>query len=184
MRFQYSAAVTPLIERSSSRSAGAACSVPTQCPIMRGMRPERTDGTLAAHLTEALEPRPEILEAYLFGSRARGDAHSRSDVDVAVYVDDARAATGPFGYQADLTTHLMTALGTDVIDVVVLNRAPALLITAWSPRAARRRPAAVPRNLRATTARAGYALSRYFDYLPQMEKMAAARRHAANEDQR
>ena len=73
------------------------------------MRPGRTDGTLAARLTEALEPRPEILEACLFGSRARGDAHSRSDVDVAVYyVDDARAAAGPFGYQADLTTHLMT----------------------------------------------------------------------------
>ncbi len=32
-------------------------------------------------------------------------------MDVAVYVDAARAAAGPFGYQADLTTHLMTTLG-------------------------------------------------------------------------
>ena len=147
---------------------------------MRGMRPERTDETLAARLTEALEPRPEILEAYLFGSRARGDAHSRSDVDVAVYVDDARAAAGPFGYQADLTTHLMTALGTNAIDVVVLNRAPVLLYH----RVLRDGVRLLSRDLRATTARAGYALSRYFDYLPQMEKMAAARRRAANEDQR
>ena len=144
------------------------------------MQPARPGGTLAARLTGALEPRPEILEAYLFGSRARGDAHSWSDVDVAVYVDDARASAGPFGYQADLTAHLMTALGTDALDVVVLNRAPPLLYH----RVLRDGVRLLSRNLQATTARAGYALSRYFDFLPQLDKMAAARRRAANEDRR
>lgn len=146
---------------------------------MQDMPPERT-GTLTARLAQALEPRQEILEAYLFGSRARGDAHSRSDVDVAVYVDDARAAAGPFGYRADLTTHLMTALGTNAIDVVVLNGAPPLLYH----RVLRDGVRLLSRDLPATTARAGYALSRYFDFLPQMDKMAAARRSAANEDRR
>lgn len=146
---------------------------------MQDMPPERT-GTLTARLAQALEPRPEVLEAYLFGSRARGNAHSRSDVDVAVYVDDARAAAGPFGYRADLTTHLMTALGTNAIDVVVLNGAPPLLYH----RVLRDGVRLLSRDLPATTARAGYALSRYFDFLPQMDKMAAARRRAANEDRR
>ena len=134
------------------------------------MQPARPGGTLAARLTGALEPRPEILEAYLFGSRARGDTHSWSDVDVAVYVDAPSAS--PFGYQADLTAHLMTALGTNEIDVVVLNRAPPLLYH----RVLRDGVQLLSRDLQATTARAGYALSRYFDFLPQLDKMAAARR--------
>jgi predicted nucleotidyltransferase len=127
-----------------------------------------------------LAPRAEILEAYLFGSRARGDAHFQSDVDVAVYIDEARAEAGPFGYQADLTTHLMAALGTNEIDVVVLNKAPILLYH----RVLRDGVRLLSRDLRATTTRAGQALSRYFDFLPQMEKMDAARRFAAGEDRR
>ena len=55
-------------------------------------------------------------------SRTTLQTDRESDVDVAVYVDDARAEAGPFGYQADLTAHLMAALGTNAVDVVVLNR--------------------------------------------------------------
>ena len=144
------------------------------------MEPGQVDRSLADRLTRALEPRAEILEAYLFGSRARGDAHSQSDVDIAVYIDEARAESGPFGYQADLTTHLMAALETKEIDVVVLNKAPILLYH----RVLRDGVRLLSRDLRATTTRAGQALSRYFDFLPQMEKMDAARRFAAGEDRR
>ena len=71
--------------------------------------------------------------------------------------------------QADLTAHLMAALGTNAIDVVVLNRAPILLYhrvlrdAACSPATCGQRRFARCR-----------ALSRYFDFLPQMEKMDAA----------
>ena len=140
------------------------------------MEPGRVDRSLLKRLTRALEPRAEILEAYLFGSRARGNAHSQSDVDLAVYIDEARAEAGSFGYQADLTTHLMDALGTNAVDVVVLNRAPPLLYH----RVLRDGVRLLSRDLRATTTRAGQALSRYFDFLPQMEKMDAARRFAAS----
>ena len=136
----------------------------------------RVDQSLVERLTRALEPRAEILEAYLFGSHARGDAHHQSDVDVAVYIDDARADGGLFGYQAALTTRLMDALGTNAVDVVVLNRAPPLLYH----RVLRDGVRLLSRDLRATTTRAGQALSRYFDFLPQMEKMDAARRFAAS----
>lgn len=144
------------------------------------MRRGQADRSLVERLRRTLEPRAEILEAYLFGSRARGGAHRRSDVDVAVYIDEARAEAGRFGYQAELTTHLMDALGMNAVDVVVLNRAPPLLYH----RVLRDGVRLLSRDLRATTTRAGQALSRYFDFLPQMEKMDAARRFAAGKDRR
>ena len=128
-------------------------------------------------LTRALEPRAEILDAYLFGSQARGNAHGQSDVDVAVFVDESLADEGRWGYRAELTTVLMAALGTNDVDVVVLNQAPPLLYH----RVLRDGVLLVTRDLQATTTRAGYALSRYFDFLPQLDKMDAARRFAARE---
>ena len=142
------------------------------------MEPEGVDRRLVARLAEALAKREEVLEAYLFGSRARGRARRDSDIDVAVYVDESRARDGVWGYRADLTTHLMVALGTDDIDVVVLNRASILLYH----RVLRDGVRVLSRDLRATTTRAGQALSRYFDFLPQLDKMDAARRYAAESE--
>ncbi len=134
-----------------------------------------TDATdLQARLTRALKPRPEVLDAYLFGSQARGDAGALSDIDVAVFIDEDLAEPGPYGYDAELITDLMTELGTNDIDVVLLNQAPPLLYH----RVLRDGKLLVTRDLAATTTRAGYALSRYFDFVPQMEKQAAARRCA------
>ena len=140
-----------------------------------------TDGTdLQTRLSRALEPRPEILDAYLFGSQARGDTGALSDIDVAVYIDEDLADPGPYGYDAELITDLMTELGTNDIDVVLLNRAPPLLYH----RVLRDGRLLVTRDLKATTTRAGYALSRYFDFVPQLKKQAAARRHANRSHQR
>lgn len=96
---------------------------------MRAMDAETPRGALAARLAKALAPRDEILEAYLFGSRARGRAQPDSDIDVAVCVDagKARALGGSWGYRAALATDLMAALRTNDVDVVVLNDAPPLL---------------------------------------------------------
>ena len=139
------------------------------------MERKSVDRQLLARLARALSPRDESLEAYLFGSRARGRARRDSDIDVAVYVDEARARDGVWGYRAELTTDLMVALGTNDIDVVLLNHAPILLYH----RVLRDGVRVLSRDLRATTTRAGQALSRYFDFLPQLDKMDAARRHAA-----
>ena len=143
-------------------------------------RTSRDPAKLVTRLARALEPRTEILEAYLFGSRARGDAHGQSDVDVAVCIDKLLADEGRWGYRAELTTVLMDALGTNDVDVVVLNEAPPLLYH----RVLRDGILLVTRDLQATTTRAGYALSRYFDFLPQLDKMDAARRFAAGEEDR
>ena len=136
------------------------------------------DERLPARLARALALRDEVLEAYLFGSHARGQARPDSDVDVAVYIDEAVADEGRWGYRAELTTHLTAALDTNDVDVVVLNDAPILLYH----RVLRDGTRLLARDLRATTGRAGRALSRYFDFLPQLDKMDAARRFASGKD--
>jgi predicted nucleotidyltransferase len=126
---------------------------------------------LVESLRRHLDARPEILEAYLFGSCARGQAQSHSDVDVAVYVDPVGLPDSPFGYAADLTAALATALGSDAVDLVVLNQAPPLLYH----RILRDGVRVMTRDLAATTTREGRALSRYCDYVPQLRKTDAAR---------
>jgi len=123
-------------------------------------------------LETLLSAREEVLEAYLFGSMATGSAGAHSDVDVAVYVEDARRPASPFGYVADLTAALMSALRTDRVDVVVLNEAPPLLYH----RVIRDGIRILARDLAATTTREGRALSRYCDFVPQLEKIDAAHR--------
>ena len=130
---------------------------------------------LVARLAELLDPREEILEAYLFGSHARRQARPHSDVDVAVYIDDARADDSGYGYRANLTTDLMAGLGFNDVDVVVLNRASPLLYH----RVLRDGVRLLARDLCATTTREGRAVSRYCDFVPQLAKMEAAKRSAA-----
>ena len=134
----------------------------------RAARPP--DPSLLARVAEALEPRAEVLEAYVFGSHARGVAQPHSDVDVAVYVDAPPRST--YGSAADLTSDLMRALGTSALDVTVLNDAPPLLYH----RVLRDGVRVLARNLPATTTREGRALSRYCDYVPQLAKIEAAHR--------
>jgi len=121
-------------------------------------------------LCELLELRPEVLEAYLFGSVARGEDERHSDIDVAVFVDQEVADGGGFGYRAKLTTDLMAGLGTNSIDVVILNQAHPLLYH----RVLRDGIRLLSRDLRATTTREARALSRYCDFVPQLDKVDRA----------
>jgi predicted nucleotidyltransferase len=125
---------------------------------------------LQQRVAAVLAGRSEVLEGYLFGSQARGDAGPRSDIDVAVYLSEI--PDSPFGYDAELGAELMRALGTSRVDVVVLNRAPPLLYH----RVLRDGVRVLARDLPATTGREGRALSRYCDYVPQLAKVEAAAR--------
>lgn len=137
-----------------------------------GMLPDADE--LAERLTKVLATRPEVLEAYLFGSQATGRAQAHSDVDVAVYVDEQQAVDTGYGYAADLTAALMSALGTNAVDLVVLNRAPPVLYH----RVLRDGRRLLARDPAQTTTREGYAVSRYCDFVPQLAKIEAARRFA------
>lgn len=130
------------------------------------------DPTLVSRLRAALAAREDLLEAYLFGSRARGDAAAHSDVDIAVFFDP-ETGEGPPGLRAaELAADLCTALATNELDVVALNTAPPLLYH----RVLRDGELLVSRDERATTRRAGQALSRYCDYVPHLAKIEAAHR--------
>ena len=131
-----------------------------------------TPPTLSIRLGAFLARREEVLEAYLFGSAAVGAAQAHSDVDVAVYVGEPRPPASAFGYVADLTADLMRVLVSNRVDVVLLNDAPPLLYH----RVLREGVRILARDLRATTAREGQALSRYCDFVPQLEKIGAAHR--------
>jgi predicted nucleotidyltransferase len=142
-----------------------ACALPPSGRILEMTPMTADDRTLRERLTGALERHPEVLEAYLFGSHAQGLAQAHSDVDVAVYVADVPGSS--FGVEAELTADLMSALGENRVDLVLLNRAPPLLYH----RVLRDGVRLLSRDARATTAREGAALSRYCDYLPQLAKI-------------
>jgi len=121
-------------------------------------------------VSAALEARPEVLEGYVFGSRARGTATPESDIDIAVRIDRVLAPAGPYGYTAGLSAALGSALERRDVDVVVLNDAPPLLYHRVIATGVR----VFSRDLRASTTREGLALSRYCDYLPQLRRIDAA----------
>jgi hypothetical protein len=127
---------------------------------------------LVDRLKRGLAARPEVLEAYLFGSRAGGGAQPHSDVDVAVFVDLRRLEDSGFGYAAELAAEVGRLLETDDVDVVLLNRAAPLLYH----RVLRDGLRLFARDAKATTTREGRALSRYCDYVPHLRKIDAAYR--------
>ena len=78
---------------------------------------ERRLGTLG----QALEKCSGVVFAYLFGGAAAGRLRPLSDVDVAVYLEETRdPVEGRLETIGAVTGHL----GTDEVDVVVLNTAP------------------------------------------------------------
>lgn len=88
------------------------------------IRFEKLPKDIAARLTglhEALRDDSNAVFAYLFGSLASGSFGPLSDVDVAVYVNDSREQAE---YKLDLFDRLSHAIGTDEIDLVILNQAP------------------------------------------------------------
>jgi predicted nucleotidyltransferase len=126
------------------------------------------EAEIRRRITGTLGRRPEVLEAYLFGSHASGRAHAHSDVDVAVYL--AAVPDAPYGIEAEIAAELMSSLGENRVDVVLLNRAPPLLYH----RVLRDGVRLLSRDPRATTVREGQALSRYCDYLPQLARVDEA----------
>ena len=75
---------------------------------------------LIAKARAAMEGHSSIVFAYLFGSQARGAPSPHSDIDIAVFVDTNDLADEKLAIIGDL----INRLGTDEIDLVILNTAP------------------------------------------------------------
>lgn len=80
-----------------------------------------------AILCSLVEQEDEVIFAYLFGSRASGDASALSDVDIAVYLVDS-GVLRCHELKIDLYTSLSRGMGTNDIDIVVLNTTSNLVL--------------------------------------------------------
>lgn len=152
------------------------------------------DATIRQGIRAALEARPEVLFAYLFGSRAAGRPHAASDVDVAVYLrptdggaqsDEEGVARrdGPAAWP-EIHGDLVDALAPRVpgvglrqgghapegVDLVVLNDAPPLL----ADRVVREGELVLSRSERARIRWTVRVKSRYCDLQPLRRRLDRA----------
>lgn len=77
-------------------------------------------------LAAALD-REGVVAAMLIGWQARGEMHALSDVDIAVWHQPDLDPGRRLRLELDLVAGAEAALGTDQIDLIMLNRAPPLL---------------------------------------------------------
>lgn len=68
-----------------------------------------------------------ITALYVFGSAARGELTQLSDIDLAVLLPQDADPADLFDKRWKMTLDLMGILGTDAVDLVLLNQAPPLL---------------------------------------------------------
>jgi predicted nucleotidyltransferase len=78
-----------------------------------------------ATLRAVLAGQPAVRFAYVFGGAGRRDLRPLSDIDVAVYLDDV---VDPVQTRFDLVGVVTKHVGSDEVDLVVLNRAPTALL--------------------------------------------------------
>lgn len=78
-------------------------------------------------LREYLSAQPDIIAAYLFGSRARGEARAGSDTDVAVIFRAGMDPVDRFERRLELAASLRAVTGGPV-DVVDVEAAGAVLV--------------------------------------------------------
>jgi len=128
-------------------------------------------------LARALD-RDHVVAGMLFGSQAAGQAGALSDVDIAVWLDPELPGEERIALRRDLSLAAIEALGTDEIDMVVLNGAPPLLrhrVLAGGTRLFDRDPRA---RVRLETK----AMLDYFDTAPLRQVLAAGRRRRIEEE--
>lgn len=84
------------------------------------------DAAVLGRLSNALD-REGVVAAMLIGSQARGNPGPLSDVDIGIWHDPGLDARGRFDLQLDLAGEITSLLGTDEVDLVLLNNAPPLM---------------------------------------------------------
>jgi hypothetical protein len=88
--------------------------------------PQDLDSRIRA-LAEAWANDPDIAASYLFGSRAGSHPGPRSDVDLAIVLREGLDDAARWRKRLDLTADACRRLGTDAVDLVVLEDAPTVL---------------------------------------------------------
>jgi uncharacterized protein len=109
---------------------------------------------------------PDVVAAYLFGSQARGDAGPLADVDLAVWLDDQPEPCA-LSRQLALSAEAGSLLGTDDVELVVLNGAPPLL----AQRVIRDGESLAERSALTRVRLENEAIIRYLDAIPLREEL-------------
>jgi predicted nucleotidyltransferase len=126
------------------------------------------DAAARIALARALEV-PGVVAASLVGSQATGKAGPLSDVDVAVWLDPSLGSKERYERSVKLTGEAAAALGTDEIDLIVLNDASPLM----RHRAMRDGVRLVERDRAARVRLEARALLDYLDTAPLRAKLTA-----------
>ena len=91
-----------------------------------------TAESVSRKLSEFMQIREEIVLAYLFGSLVKRKKGPANDIDVAVLISPDRLnaldQAEPYGYRARLIVELTGHLGTNKIDLVLLNQSSPVLL--------------------------------------------------------
>jgi uncharacterized protein len=125
------------------------------------------DGERRRELAELFERQPDVVVAYLFGSQARGDPGQLSDVDLAVWLDDHPEPGRRLSRQLGLTAEVASLLGTDEVELAVLNGAPPLL----AQRVIRDGELLAERSTMTRVRLETEAIIRYLDTIPLREEL-------------
>ncbi len=120
---------------------------------------------IESRLRPVLTQQADIVAAWLFGSAASGGATALSDVDVAVLYGQSRGLLE----HGHLTAQIMSALGTNDVDLVDLARATPFL----QHRVLSRGRLLFQRDAVARVRFTAAALSRYFDLIPFLRRAYA-----------
>ena len=74
-----------------------------------------------------LQKQDYIKSAYLFGSAAKEKTGKLSDIDIGVLLDESLAKEDLLNLKLNLISEIISILGTDKIDLTVMNNAPVSL---------------------------------------------------------
>ena len=79
--------------------------------------------TVKKKLLRYFKKHKEVLFAYIFGSQIKKKTNKFSDIDIAIFIDKIKINDElyRYGYQAETLTDIMNLLGTNKVDLVILN---------------------------------------------------------------
>lgn len=140
-------------------------------------RVPRLDRAALDRLAGALD-REGVVAAMLIGSQARGNAGPLSDIDVGVWHIPGLDPKELLKLRLELTDAAARALGTEEVDVVLLNGATPLM----RHRAIRDARRLVERDPKARVRLEARAVLDYLDTAPLRAELARGLRHRIEED--
>ncbi len=144
--------------------------------IDQTQRVPRLDDELLGKLAESLD-REGVVAASLIGSQARGQVAPLSDIDLGVWCDPGLDAAARLRLRLDLAAAAARAVGTEEIDLVLLNGATPL----FRHRAVRDGRRLLERDPRARVRFEARAMLDYLDTKPLREELARGQRHRLEE---